>query len=408
MRARWLTIGDARVLRGCAPRDALCPAPVLPVLRPARASGRSETAAECLDLCQRDLSAKFDGSSNGDPDVERWSTYVGRGAIRFYLPLNVQLPNDFFSQVVVIAKDIAARERLREKLERVLPEEFPSAVTTRVPLELGPPVGWPVQYRVSGPDVNEVRDIAFRLGQIVASDARHGGSISTGSSRRRKVRIRIDQDQARLLGLSSEAIAAVHEHRGDRRAGDAGAGRHLPGRRDQRATDEQRVSLSTLRTLQFRCPNGRTVPLSQIATFDFAQEYPAGLAPRPRPDADRAGRRDAGRLAGSGGRRAGSGDREAGGQPAQGLSDRDRRHGRGEREVAGLGVRRGPADAVHAVTFLMIQLQSFSRLFLVLSVVPMGLIGIVVALLLFRQPLGFVAILGILALLGMIARNASS
>src|SRR5262249_22305972 len=119
-----------------------------------------------------DLSAKLDGILKRDPDVERWSTYVGRGAIRFYRPLSVELPNDFFSQFVIIAKDIAARERLRAKLERVLQEEFPGAVTRTVPLELGPPVGWPVQYRLSGPDLNEVRDIAFRLAQIVASDAR--------------------------------------------------------------------------------------------------------------------------------------------------------------------------------------------------------------------------------------------
>ena len=100
-----------------------------------------------------------------DPDVERWSTYVGRGAIRFYLPLSVELPNDFFSQFVVIAKDVAARERLRAKLERVLQDDFPERRdAASSPLELGPPVGWPVQYRVSGPDVNEVRDIAFRLG----------------------------------------------------------------------------------------------------------------------------------------------------------------------------------------------------------------------------------------------------
>ena len=111
-------------------------------------------------------------SFRDDPDVERWSTYVGRGAIRFYLPLSVELPNDFFSQFVVVAKDVAARERLRAKLERVLQDDFPSAVSRIVPLELGPPVGWPVQYRVSGPDVTEVRDIAFRLAQIVASDSR--------------------------------------------------------------------------------------------------------------------------------------------------------------------------------------------------------------------------------------------
>ena len=105
----------------------------------------------------RDLSAKLDEILRGDSDVERWSTNVGRGAVRFYLPLSVELPNDFFSQFVVIAKDIAARERLRAKLERVLAERFPGAVTRVVPLELGPPVGWPVQYRISGPDVNQVR-----------------------------------------------------------------------------------------------------------------------------------------------------------------------------------------------------------------------------------------------------------
>jgi multidrug efflux pump subunit AcrB len=126
-----------------------------------------------------DLAARLDAILGKDPDVERWSAYVGRGAIRFYLPLSVELPNDFFSQFVIIAKDIAARERLRVKLERVLRDDFPSAVTRTVPLELGPPVGWPVQYRVSGPDVNEVRDIAFRLPRMSAA----GRSILIGSSR---------------------------------------------------------------------------------------------------------------------------------------------------------------------------------------------------------------------------------
>src|SRR5262249_41836695 len=86
-------------------------------------------------------SARLEKMLKGDPDVERWSAYIGRGAIRFYLPLNVELRNDFFSQFVVIAKDIAARERLRARLERVLAEDFPGAVTRTVPLELGPPVG---------------------------------------------------------------------------------------------------------------------------------------------------------------------------------------------------------------------------------------------------------------------------
>ena len=109
--------------------------------------------------------------STTDPDVASWSTYVGRGAIRFYLPLAVELPNDFFAQAVVIAKDVAARERLQARLETVLATQFPSAVARVSPLGLGPPVGWPVQYRVSGPDVAQVRDIALRLAGIVAGDA---------------------------------------------------------------------------------------------------------------------------------------------------------------------------------------------------------------------------------------------
>ena len=102
----------------------------------------SETVARRLDDVLKD-----------DPDVARWSTYVGRGAIRFYLPLNVQLPNNFFSQAVVVAKDVGARERLRVKLEKVLANEFPNLVSRVSTLELGPPVGWPIQYRVSGPEI---------------------------------------------------------------------------------------------------------------------------------------------------------------------------------------------------------------------------------------------------------------
>ena len=221
-----------------------------------------------------DASAKLDAILKGDPDVERWSTNVGRGVIRFYLPLSVELPNDFFSQFVVIAKDIAARERLRDKLERVLADDFPGAVTRIVPLELGPPVGWPVQYRVSGPDVNEVRDIALRLAQVVAADARTRRINFDWIEPARQVRIRIDQDQARLLGLSSDSIAAVLNK--------VMTGVTVTQVRDSiylvdvvmRATDEQRLSLSTLRNLQFPLANGRTVPLGQFATLDFGQEFP--------------------------------------------------------------------------------------------------------------------------------------
>ena len=116
------------------------------------------------------VARRFDDALKGDPDVERWSTYVGRGAIRFYLPLDVQLPSDSFGQAVIVAKDVAARDRLQTKLGKLLAEDFPNVVARISPLELGPPVGWPVQYRVSGPDVGTVRDIALKLAGVVAAN----------------------------------------------------------------------------------------------------------------------------------------------------------------------------------------------------------------------------------------------
>jgi multidrug efflux pump subunit AcrB len=353
-----------------------------------------------------DASARLDAVLKDDPDVERWSAYVGRGAIRFYLPLNVELPNDFFSQFVVITKDINARERLRAKLERVLAEEFPGAVTRTVPLELGPPVGWPVQYRISGPDIDEVRDVAFRLAQVVAGDTRARQVNFDWIEPGRKVRVRVDQDQARLLGLTSQSIATV--------INTVMTGAAVTQVRDWiylvdvliRASDEERVSLSTLRNLQFALPNGRTVPLSQFATLDFEREFPliwrrdgvptltvqADVMQDQSPEAVIAAL-------------------------APEVTKLEASLPKSYHIVVGGTVEESaksqasvfavvPLMLFITVTVLMMQLHSFSRLFLVLSVVPMGLVGIVATLLIFNKPLGFVAILGILALLGMIARNA--
>src|SRR5690606_25881851 len=147
------------------------------------------------------IAARFDDVLKTDPDVERWSTYVGRGAIRFYLPLNAQLPNDFFSQAVIVAKDVEARHRLQEKLQKILSEEFPNLVSRVYPLELGPPVGWPLQYRVSGPELTEVRNIAFRLAEALAAnpDTRYVNYDWIEPSR--ELRLQVDQDEARRLGL---------------------------------------------------------------------------------------------------------------------------------------------------------------------------------------------------------------
>jgi multidrug efflux pump len=407
MRMRWITI---LVTVGCFVIAALAMPSVPRQFFPS--SDRPELLVD-LRLPQNasiyassDASAKIDAFLKSDPDVERWSTNVGRGAIRFYLPLSVELPNSFFSQLVIITKDIAARERLRAKLEHLLQEDFPDAVTRTVPLELGPPVGWPVQYRVSGPDLNQVRDIALRLAQVVATDSRTRRINFDWMEPARQVRIRVDQDQARLLGLSSDSIASVLNA--------VMSGVAVTQVRDgiylvdvvMRATDAQRISLTTLRNLQFPLPNGRTVPLGQFATLDFDQEFPliwqrdsvptltiqADVIPGASPESVVASLTPA--IEKFGARLPANYHVAVGGTVEESAQS----------QASVFAVL--PLMLFITLTVLMIQLQSFSRLVLVLSVVPMGLIGVVAALILFNKPLGFVAILGILALMGMIARNA--
>jgi multidrug efflux pump len=352
------------------------------------------------------VARRFDAVLKDDADVARWSTYVGRGAIRFYLPLNVQLPNAFFAQAVIVAKDVAARERLRAKLEKVLANEFPSLISRISPLELGPPVGWPVQYRVSGPDIAKVREIALELAQAVATNPQAVHVNFDWIEPARQVRIRVDQNEARLLGLSSQALASV--------LNTVISGSSITQVRDDiylvdvvvRATDEQRVSLATLRTVQVPLPSGRTVPLNQFATFQFEQDYPliwrrdrvptltvqADIVPGTLPETV------VNALS-----------------PA--VDDLAKKLPRSYNIVVGGTVeesKKSQASVIAVVpvmlllmlTVLMVELRSFQRLILVLSVAPLGLIGVVAALLVSGRPLGFVAILGILALLGMITKNA--
>ncbi len=407
MRARWVTIGATLA---CFVVSLL----VSPFV-PRQFFPSSDRPELLVDLrlpqnasiyASEKVAVGIDDLLKGDSDVERWSTYVGRGAIRFYLPLNVELQNDFFTQAVVVAKDVAARERLHKRLETALAEKFPSAVTRVSPLGLGPPVGWPVQYRVSGPDLNEVRDIAMRLAGVMADNSGVRQVNFDWIEPARMVRIRVDQDKARLLGLSTQALANV--------LNTVVSGEPVTQVRDgiylvnvvARANDEQRVSLSTLRTVQVPLPNGRTVPLSQVATFDFEQEYPliwrrnrvptltvqADVAPGGSPEAVVNALVPAvAKLSAS----LPTPYRIAVGGTVEESA---------ESQASVFAVV--PIMLFLMLTFLMAQLQSFNRLFMVLSVVPMSLAGVVAALLISGKPLGFVAILGILTLIGMIARNA--
>jgi len=162
-----------------------------------------------LRRSRRSSVKRFEEILKTDPDVDHFSSYVGRGAIRFILTLNVQLANPFFGQFVVVAKDLEARERLHDKLEKVLAEEFPGVVSRVAPLELGPPVGWPLQYRISGPDKDEVRRLALEFANVVGTDPRARHVHFDWMEPARQLRIKINQDQARQLGVSSTSIASV-------------------------------------------------------------------------------------------------------------------------------------------------------------------------------------------------------
>ena len=222
-----------------------------------------------------DVAEAFDKLVAADPDVERFSTYVGQGAIRFYLPLDVALPNDFFAQSVVVTKGLKQREQVRARLEQALATHFPQVVARVYPLELGPPVGWPVKYprERAGPEPR-ARDRLAGRPICWARQRACATSTSTGSSPARVMRIRMDQDQARQLGLSSEDVAVA--------LNDVVTGSTVTQVRDSiylidvvaRSEQVQRTSLESLRSLQIPLSGGRVVPLRQIASFEYTQEYP--------------------------------------------------------------------------------------------------------------------------------------
>jgi multidrug efflux pump subunit AcrB len=407
IKAKWLTVGftlaafvAAILLSGLVSRQFF-PASDRPELT-VDLSLRQNASIYATEAQAKRLEAIL----NEDPDVDHYSTYVGRGAIRFILTLNVQLANPFFAQFVVVAKDLDARERLQTKLEKILAEEFPDVIGRVSPLELGPPVGWPLQYRVLGPDKEEVRRIAMKLAQVVGDDNRTLRVNFDWMEPARQLRVEVNQDEARRLGVSTASLSAV--------LNSAMTGSPITQVRDDiylvnvvaRATNEQRASFETLSSLQVATPSGRMVPMSQFATFKEEQEFPlvwrrdrvpaltvrADVIPGTMPDT-----------------------------VVSALAPKIEKLNAGlpkhySIEVGGMEEASSDSSAsVFAVVplmivlmllIIMVMLVSFRRLAMVMCMLPLGLIGVVLTLLVFNQPLGFVAILGVLALIGMIAKNA--
>jgi multidrug efflux pump subunit AcrB len=305
-----------------------------------------------------------------------------------------------------VTKDLEARERLRVKLEKVLAEQFPGVVSRVSPLELGPPVGWPLQYRVSGPDKDEVRRLSLELANVVGTDARTRHLHFDWMEPARQLRVKINQDQARQLGVSSAAIAGVLNA--------AISGTPVTQVRDDiylvnavvRAADGERASFQTLASLQVPTPSGRMVPLQQFATFVEEQEFPvvwrrdrvptltvrADVNPGVLPDDVVSAL--APKIAEFGAKLTTPYKVETGGLFEESQTS----------QASVFAVV--PLMIVLMLLAMMVMLVSFRRLAMVVAILPLGLIGVVFTLLVFNRPLGFVAILGILALIGMIAKNA--
>ncbi len=152
---------------------------------------------------------RFEATLKDDPDVLRWSSYVGKGAVRFYLPLDQQLSNPFYGQLVIVSQGGAARDRLIERLRQRFREDYVGVGGYVQPLNMGPPVGWPVQYRVSGPDIEQVRSQAMALAAILDANPNIGQVIYDWNEPGKVLKIDIAQDKVRQFGLSSEDVAQI-------------------------------------------------------------------------------------------------------------------------------------------------------------------------------------------------------
>ncbi|QND55056.1 efflux RND transporter permease subunit (plasmid) [Phyllobacterium sp. 628] len=342
----------------------------------------------------------------GNPDIDHWSSYVGQGAIRFLLSFDVQPANPFFGQTIIVTKSLEARDQLRQKFQAWLKDQFPSTDAFVHLLDIGPPVGRPVQYRISGPDIQKVRDYAHDVANLIAENKSLGDITFDWNEPSRVIKVDVLQDKARQLGITSESIATSLNF--------VVGGSTITQVRDSiylinvivRARADERGSIDQLRNLQLPTSNGQSVPAAAVANFRYELEQPVvwrrarqptvtlkasvlgalqpatvvtQLAPKVKEFADKL-------------------------PPGYGvvIGGAVEESGKAQAPIAAVA----PLMLFAMVTLLMIQLQSFQRLFLVFAVAPLAIIGVVAALLSSNSPLGFVALLGVLALIGILIRNS--
>lgn len=340
------------------------------------------------------------------PGIDNYVAYVGSGSPRFYLPLDQQLAQRNFAQFVVLTQNQAQREQLRSRLITLFSQDFPELRGSVFRLENGPPVGFPVQFRVSGSDFATLRNIAHQVADVMRANPHLLNVQLDWDEPIKVVRVNVDQSKARLLGVSSTDLANV--------LNGAVNGIYVTEFRQNtermdllvRGTGVERSHLSHVPDLMVPTASGKSVPLSQIATFDYAFEegliWRRNRLPTMTVRANLYGHMQAPVVSAMVEAKLG----EIRSQLPLGYSLET--GGAVEESAKGsVSVAAGiPLFLFAVLTVLMIQLQSFSRVLLVLLTAPLGMIGVTIFLLAFDKPFGFVAMLGTIALSGMIMRNS--
>jgi multidrug efflux pump subunit AcrB len=342
----------------------------------------------------------------GDNDIATYTAYVGQGSPRFWLGLNPQLPNEAFAEIVIVAKDVEARERIKTKIENAVADGALTEARVRVDrFNFGPPVGFPVQFRVIGPDTNKVREIAYQVREIMRQNPNVKEPQLDWNEQSPYLKLVVDQDRARALGLTpqdvSQALSMLI------------SGAQVTTIRDgiekvgvvARAVPSERLDLAHVGDLTITSKGGIAVPLQQIAKIEYSHEEP--ILWRRNRDMAITVRADV-----NDGVQAPDVTNQISPKLQQirdHLEPAYRIEAGGAFEESAKGNASifvlFPVMVIVMLTLLMIQLQNFSRLALVFLTAPLGIVGASLGLNVAAQPFGFVALLGLIALAGMIMRN---
>jgi multidrug efflux pump subunit AcrB len=341
------------------------------------------------------------------PQIDHFVDFVGAGAPRFYLSLDQQLPAPNFAQFVITARSVKDREALSGSLAELLRTKFPAVRTRITRLENGPPVGFPVQFRVTGPEIGTVRQISEQVAKIMRRDADTANvQFDWDEPAERSVRFEVDQARARQLNISSQDIDNYLQMSLTGYTMTRFRERDKLIAVDLRAPREDRLDPSQIERLAIPSTSGVAVPLAALGRFSYGLEYGVVWERDRQPTItvqsdvqhgaqgiDVTNRIDAA-LAGLHSQLPVGYRVEIGGAVEE-----------NQKAQSSINVQM-PLLVVAVFTFLMIQLQSFSRVLMVVLTAPLGLIGVVAALLVFHMPFGFVALLGTIAMFGIIMRNS--